>query len=320
MQTNHYFENYINNLQKEVFLQAYDNDYEIVSFINAYMKSTVRQEMDKQYSSWHNQPASRIFEEFLSENDIKTLKHQSINRDAVEWLGFFYSKWHFLTGETSKTIIRFLPAAEGLKNYYALHQLDELEAIEISKRYYNLSRNNHRSNEYKNSDESKVIYSDPIYYSFLAVRILYKLTKNPIFNVLNYIGDRQEYDFMDDDFTLAVKGDVLFKSNNESLIEEYGKIDGSAVNYSKRCEKSIYFCFVFSDYYEIDDNNDEKLIMHIKELKTRYSPNNRQFKHLYFYMLGKLYEITPNNELYIYSIPFSKRERIGIINKMKHFI
>ena len=316
MRTNQYFENYINNLQKEIFLLAYDSNYEIVSFITTYMKSSVRKEMDKLYSSWHNQSANRIFEEVLSETNILILEHQTVNRDAVEWLGFFYSKWHFLTGEASKTILRFLPPIEGLKRFFVLHQLDEIEAIEICKRHYNLSRNNHRSNEYKNSNESKVFYDNPIYYSFLAVRMLYKLTKRQLLNNLKYVGDKQEYDFADDAYTLGIKGDVIFKDNGISIIDEYQENDEAISHYLRKSDNSIYFCFIFSENYETDDR---KLLLHIKELKTRFAPNSRHFNCLYFYMLGKMYEVTSNNELYIYSMPFSKRERMGIINEMEKY-
>lgn len=316
MQPNQYFENYINNLQKDIFLLAYDSHYEIVSFITTYMKSDVRKEMDKLYSSWHNQSARRILEEAIIKSNIEIVANQTVNKDAVEWLGFFYSKWHFLTGEASKIIIRFLPALEGLKRFFTLHQLDETEAIEICKRHYNISRNNHRLYEYRNSDESKMIYDNPTYYSFLAIRMLYKLSKNQIFKKIGYIGDSQGYDFADASFSFGVKADVIFKDDKQSLAERYKKEDEDASRYSKRCHNSIYFCFVFSEKYEVDEN---KLLMNIKDLKTKYQSKNRQFKYLYFYMLGKLYEITPNDSLYIYSLPFSKKERMGIINEMKRY-
>lgn len=315
MQTNHYFENYINNLQKEVFLLAYNSCYEILSFITTYMKSDVRQLMDKPYSSWHNQSAARIFEEVIFSSDIKKVVRQIANIDAVEWLGFFYAKWHFLTGESSKVIIRFLPAKEGIKNYYTLHQVDEMEAIEICKRHYNLSRNNHRSNEYKNSEESNNVYNDATYYSFLAKRMLYRLNKNQIFKSINYVGDKHEYDFIDDNYIFGIKGDVIFSSSNRSIIDMYQENNNAVIDYSRRCINSIYFCFIFSNHYLIDDK--DRLLFDINELRKKFPPNNRRFNYIYFYMLGKLYEITPNNELYIYSMPLSKKERNGIINEMR---
>ena len=318
MQTNQYFENYINNLQRNIFLIAYDSNYEIVSFINSYMKSKVRKELDKPYSSWQNQPSLRIVEEILTEYDIAKIKEQTINKDAVEWLGFFYSKWHFLTGESSKTIIHFLPAETALKNFFALHQLDEIEAIEICKRRYNLSRNNHRQNEYKNAAFSIKINNNPIYYSFLGKRLLYKLTKNPIFKNLEYIGG-DDFDFLDvNDYFIAFKGDVLYKTNCINILDEFKKNNASINNYSKKCDKTIYFCFIFSSQY-VTGNNDKLLRSHINDIRTLFPPGDRRFNYLYFYMLGKLYEVASNNEIYIYSMPLSLRENSGIENEMKKY-
>lgn len=316
MQRNLYFENYINNLQKEIFLLAYDSNYDIVDFILHYMKSDVRKEMDKDYSSWHNQPSRRIFEEVIINYKIDRILAQTINRDAVEWLGFFYSKWHFITDESSKTIVRFLSPIDGLKKFFVLHQLEEKEAIEICKRHYNLSRNGHRSYENNNSGESKKRYSDPKYYSFLAVRMLYKLSKDTIFNNLEYSDD--EYDFVNANHEVGVKSDVIFKNDHISLIQKYNQACLALTNGYKKARKSIYFCFVFSDYYEIDDNDNEKLLLHIQEIKRERLNSSNHFDYVYFYMLGKLYEITTTNELFVYSLPFSQRERMGIINKMKN--
>ena len=317
MERNLYFENYINNLQKDIFLLAFDSNYDIIKFISFYMKSDVRKEMDKSYTSWHNQPASRILEEVVTNNPISKVNKQAINRDAVEWLGYFYSKWHFITGEPSKSIIRFLNPVNGLKNFYALHQLDENDAIERCKRLYNLSRNNHRKNEDKNSEESKQRYDDPIYYSFLSIRMLYKLTKNQVFNELRYVGDQNDYDFVDNSYSVGIKGDVIFSNNDDRIIGRYKEADDTANKYLRKASTSIYFCFVFSTYYEIDNNFGEKLLLDISEIKKQFAPSKRQYSYLYFYLLGKLYEITPTNEIFVYAMPLSKRERRGIINKMK---
>ncbi len=317
MERNLYFENYINNLQKDIFLLAFDSNYDIIKFISLYMKSDVRKEMDKSYTSWHNQPSSRILEEVVASNSISKVNKQTINRDAVEWLGYFYSKWHFMTGESSKSIMRFLNPINGLKNFYTLHQLDENDAIEKCKRLYNLSRNNHRKNEDKNSEESKQRYSDPVYYSFLSIRMLYKLTKNQMLNDLNYVGDQNNYDFVDSLYSLGIKGDVIFSSSKDRIIERYKEAEETSNKFLRKASTSIYFCFVFSTYYEIDDNFDEKLLLDISEIKKQFAPNKRHYHHLYFYLLGKLYEITPTNEVFVYAMPFSKRERQGILNKMK---
>lgn len=319
MKKNRYFENYLSNLQKDVFLIAFDNNYDIVEFIICYMRSDVKEQLDKKFSSWQSQSSYRIFEEVISMNDVATVDKQTINRDAVEWLGYFYSRWHFLTGETSREILKFLHPKEGLKDYFVLHQLDESEAIDMCKRKYNLSRNNHRLNEYKNSKESKVKYSNPVYYSFLAVRMLYKLSRSKIYETMEYIGDKKEYDFANNDYDIGIKTEVIFSNDETSVIEKYNRSDILAFNFSRKANKTIYFCFVFSSRYELDDNNDEKLLQDIRKITNEYAPNKRRFDYLYFFMLGKIYEVTSTNELFIYSLPLSQRERSGIENKMKKY-
>ena len=270
MERNVYFENYINNLQKDIFLVAYDSRYEIVQFISSYMKSNVRKEMDKPYSSWHNQTSYRIFEEVLTENSsLKKIKNQTVNRDAVEWLGFFYSKWHFLTGEPSKTILRFLKPIKGLKDYYSLHQVDEIEAIEKCKRLYNLSRNCHRKNENKYS--YKAHNDNPTYYSFRALRAIYKLKKNEVFKQMKYVGDTDNYDFVDDDYTYGIKGDVIFDKNKSDLISKYEKAESESLKYRRLADISIYFCFVYSANYEEGKDNLLKYLFHqvLRVLKDR---------------------------------------------------
>ena len=233
MKRNVYFENYINNLQKDIFLVAYDSNYEIGEFISSYMKSNVRKEIDKPFSSWHNQNPYRIYEEVRSENkSIKKVKKQVINRDAVEWLGFFYSKWHFLTGESSRSIIKFLKPISGLKDYYSLHQLDETEAIEKCKRLYNLSRNNHRRNENKRGFSLKTHYGNPTYYSYLATRMLYKLKKDKVLTELRYTGDIDNYDFIDDDDNYGIKSNVIFDNDKSDLITKYKQADNNTLKFS----------------------------------------------------------------------------------------
>ena len=110
---------------------------------------------------------------------------------------------------------------------------------------------------------------------------------------------------------------LFFSSSKDRIIERYKEVEETSNKFLRKASTSIYFCFVFSTYYEIDDNFDEKLLFDISEIKKQFAPNKRHYDHLYFYLLGKLYEITPTNEVFVYAMPFSKRERQGILNKMK---
>lgn len=211
-------------------------------------------------------------------------------------------------------ILRFLKPQEGLKRFYVLHQLDEKEAIEICKRHYNLSRNSHRKNEYKNSDISNIEYNNKAFYSFLAIRALYKLTKNKIFRGLNFSIDDNQYDFIDEDKTFGIKTDVIYHDDNDNVLSKFERIK----RITNKVDTSIYFCFVFSKHY-VDDFDEKNIIKDINEIKNRYKIGNDEYDYMYFYIFGKIYELTPSNELYIYLLPFSSRDRAGVINQIKQY-
>ena len=315
MERNLYFENYINNLQKDIFLLAYSSNYEIISFISFYMKSDIRKQMDKPYSSWHMQPALRILEEIISlYKDIEIIDHQLVNKDAIEWLGYFYSKWHFITGESSKSIVKFLNPTNGVSFYYALHQLDEFEAIEICKHRYNISRNAHREYEVKNNKKPiDITLQTPEYYAFLANKILYKLSKAQYLKGLSYVGFDNEYDLSDYSHKSALKCDAILANDKSSVLDKFEKANEQIKN---KANTSLYFCFVSSSFY-INSQEDETLPLHLVELKNKYPLPKRHFDYLYFYFVNKIYEISPSNETFVYKIPLSKRDHLGVLNRIK---
>ena len=140
------------------------------------------------------------------------------------------------------------------------------------------------------------------------------MLKNAYFN-LNIF--EKGCDINDDKNDLGVKIDILYEYNKDSILQKYGKSDSGISRYSAD-HKSIYFCFVFSSIY-FSDHSQSILSNDINKLKEKFPPNKRHFDYLYFFMDGKLYEITSSNELYVYSLPISNRLRQGIYNEMKKY-
>ncbi len=313
MERNLYFENYLTNIQKDVFLIAYDKNYDMVDFINIYMKSDIRKDMDQQYSYWHFQNPHRIVEEIITTNKIKQVNKQIINKDIIEWLGYFYSKWHFQKGDASKKIVSFFPVKEALKDFFELHQIDEIEAIDITKCRYNIRRNAHRDNEFKKYKPQNLTFYNPKYYSYYAARIIYKLTKEQIYKNLDIKWDN-EYDFVDKNREVGITAKVLNRNDKLSIFDIYTQAELESKQYPSEANKSIFFLFIQSKIYL---ENISLLLKHINELKEKYKPIHRHFKYLYICVENKVYEINHINELYKYSVTFSKRENDAILAKLE---
>ena len=106
MEMSKYLQSFIANNQKDLFLLAYDSQVDIIQFIYRYMKSDICSKIDSDFSYWQTQSTVTILEAVLQEIkvDERITKNVMFNRDAIEWLGYFYRKWHFMTGETSTLI------------------------------------------------------------------------------------------------------------------------------------------------------------------------------------------------------------------------
>lgn len=310
MERNLFYENYLNNLQKEVFLIAYDERVDIIKFITSFMKSKIRKDMDRPYSYWHTQHALRIFQEVMDEIPAPKVKEQECNRDAVEYLGWFYSKWHFITGESSKIILRFLPAKEGLKHYFVFHQLDESECIELAKRYYNQSRNNHRRYEATHCYEHPLCLRDSIFDAFLSVRLLYKLRKEPIYKALDYVRDERAFDFLDEDYQISIIHDVILLRRKEDIVRSFLSKEKELLQERRRAERNIYFCFIALE--EEQEKKEAFVKKCIDAFRRDYPKPKRYFEYLYFYIDHTLMEINQVNECYTYYLPLSEKDYKGI--------
>lgn len=329
MQMNRYIKSFICGNQAKLFLYAHSLGLDIEIFIKEFMKSELCKQIDSSFSFWQTQPVESIFEFLVINKEIscKINKSQKINLDALEWLGFFYRHWHFLTGESSKQIIKFLPVKEGLKNWYKFHQLDENIAIKLAKDKYNISKNKHRKSEIKNSLENKLvesffisgkgdsIYKNPLYFSFLAKRILYKLNKENEYLNLEYTFNNAYYDFVNGDKKLGLKTTTFSKNYKDDLVTVFTLDNLEAMFYKINTEVSIIFYFAYHERYQ----NEENLLEDIENLIKTFKPSERKYEYIYIYSYSKLYEINENNEINVYSLPLSTRERKGIAQEMKKY-
>lgn len=311
---------YLQEMQSQLFMLASQNNYDILDFIHVFMNSNLAKELDKEYSPYQQWSAIQWLEEIIDKYPKLIKRKNNYNLEAIKWLGYFYRTWHFITGEPSFKIIRYMPALRGLQNYYSFHQLSDKNCIELAKNQYNQQRNNHRKYEVnkskanqdikRESNNKNSLYSKPVYYQYLARRMLFKLLNDESIKNATHKIDDDKYDFISNDHKYGIKGDVIFNGDAITIDQKYNMVND---NYSIGVECSIYFCFVFSTQYET--LSDEDFIEIIKEFKDKYL--HRNYDYIYFYKLGTLIEINASNEIHKFYLPLSIKERSGIKNEIE---
>jgi len=101
----------IQDKQSRLFVYAQNQGVDILEFVNCFMKSDLAKEIDKEFSNIQLETISSWYEEIFNKYKIKKSK-SNVSEEILLWLGYFYRKWHYLTGEPSFKIIRYLPAKE----------------------------------------------------------------------------------------------------------------------------------------------------------------------------------------------------------------
>lgn len=306
---------YLQEMQGQLFALANQNNYDILEFIHTFMNSNLAKELDKEYSPYQQWSAIQWLEEITSKYPKLTKKKNEYSIDAIEWLGYFYRTWHFITGEPSFKIVRYMPALKGLENHYSFHQYEYGTAIELAKNQYNRKRNSHRKYEVNKSKANQEIkdksnskdnlYSKPIYYQYLARRMLFKLLNDESIKNATHKIDDDKYDFISPNHKYGIKGDVIFSSDSRTIDQKFDNVNNQ---YSTEVKNSIYFCFIFSKQYEI--LSEEDFIEVVKKFRDKYL--HRNYDYIYFYILGALIEISASNEIHKFYLPLSIKERAGI--------
>lgn len=295
------FETYLENTQKNLFIYASKSEFDVFSFIKIYMKSNICEQIDSTlYSFWQHQTPERIFDEIISIYKIPK-KINKVNSAAVEWLGYFYRKWHFLTGDSSKIILRYLSPEQGVRQFYELHQIDEYDAIERVKRRYNYSRNTHRKYETKGINYKMFNHEDEKYYSFLAKKILYRLTREEKYKRLQN-NTQSSFDLYSEVDNLGINIKV---ARSKFLFSNIDKLL-SLPKIAHQTHNSILFCFVLFDEIEFEL---EKVI---KIICSKNTSNLIGYDYIYVYSNGVLFEINQSNEVHKYYLPLSIKEDAGI--------
>lgn len=112
---------------------AYGAEIEKISFLEAFMKSKLREEMETGHPQLLSESARDTVEKFIEvdcDSDIdRFLTDTDVNKeyahDQFYWIGWMYAYLHFRSKLPSSGIVRILSVKDMLQQYYLGHEMDK---------------------------------------------------------------------------------------------------------------------------------------------------------------------------------------------------
>jgi hypothetical protein len=122
------------DIQGRLFELSLTKGYASESFIKQYMKSKTAADYGLKYNRLQWAGEEYLLEELADECKDQLVTGELYSKDEMFWIGYTYSYWHFLTGESSKKIIAQAPPKTMKRAYAGMHTMDMQLAIEDLKR------------------------------------------------------------------------------------------------------------------------------------------------------------------------------------------
>lgn len=106
------------------------------TFMQTFMESQAAAALDDTYDRLQWAGEEYILEQL--NDDVGGLKKAGVlySREVMYWSGYVYRYWHFLTGESSREIVRIAPPSLMEASWLGFHTLDVEMAIENLKEMY----------------------------------------------------------------------------------------------------------------------------------------------------------------------------------------
>lgn len=104
-------------------------------FITEFMKSEVARGLDSSFNRMQWAGEEYLLDE-LMDTCILEKGGEMYSKDALYWIGYLYRYWHYITGETSKQILKQASAKTMNINYLMFHTMAPEMAIEDLKEIY----------------------------------------------------------------------------------------------------------------------------------------------------------------------------------------
>ena len=117
-------------IQGRLFELSLTTDIGSESFIKCYMKSKCAADFGRPYHRFQWAGQEYLLEEIQDECKGKLAIGEQYTKDVLFWIGYAYSYWHILTGESAKKILAQAPPKLMKRAYAGLHTIDMQLAIE----------------------------------------------------------------------------------------------------------------------------------------------------------------------------------------------
>ena len=122
------------DIQGRLFKLSVRREINSTEFIKVFMKSATAKALDSTYNRMQWAGEEYLLEEVIDEAADRFKKPSEVySEELIYWIGYIYRYWHYVTGESSKEIIKLAPVKVMKQNYERLYMMTPEEVIEILK-------------------------------------------------------------------------------------------------------------------------------------------------------------------------------------------
>lgn len=122
------------NMCSRLFVLANERGYDSIKFIERLMKSDIATHLfDNEDSSiW----IGETYVMGVVDDELHFVQGDTIDNDIMEWIGYLFKYWSYLTGELPSDIMEQAPVQTLIDSYTGLHCLSCEMAVEDLKELY----------------------------------------------------------------------------------------------------------------------------------------------------------------------------------------
>ena len=119
------------DIQGRLFKLSARRGINSAEFNKVFMKSVTAKALDSTYNRMQWAGEEYLLEEVIDEAGDRFEKLGEVYaEELIYWIGYIYRYWHYVTGESSKEIIKLEPVKVMKQNYERLYMMTPEEVIE----------------------------------------------------------------------------------------------------------------------------------------------------------------------------------------------